>query len=144
MSHITTVELEVRDLQAVRALCEEKGWIFREGQKTYKWFGQFVGDSPMPAGMKEEDLGKCTHAIKVPGCSYEIGLCANDKGGFKLAFDHWYEGGLHKVIGKTGGLFMQGYGVVKAEREAKKRGMHVKRVPGKNGAMKLVLTGGGI
>jgi hypothetical protein len=128
-------------LAAVKALCKEKGWEFAEGQKTYEWYGSFVGDSPMPKGMTRADLGKCDHAIKIPGATYEVGLRSNGKGGYNLAFDYWGSGGLVPHVGEKGGLFMQGYGIAKAELEAKKRGMHVKRVPGKHGAVKLVLTG---
>jgi hypothetical protein len=144
MSHITSVEIELNDLEAVRALCREKGWQFMTGQKTYRWFGQFVGDSPMPAGMTLEDLGKCDHAIKVPGADYEIGLRATGKGSYKLAFDHWCSGGLEPVIGRNGGLFVQGYGICKTELAAKRNGMVARRVPGKNGAVKLLLTGGSL
>jgi hypothetical protein len=144
MSHITSVEIELKDLEAVKALCQERGWQFMQGQKTYRWFGEFVGDSPMPKGMTKADLGKCDHAIKVPGASCEIGLRSTGKGSYKLAFDGWGAGGLVPVIGLNGGLFLQGYGICKAEREAKKRGLHVQRVNGKAGAVKLVLTGGAL
>lgn len=143
MSHISTVEGEVKDLECVKTLCKEKGWQFMEGQKTYKWFGEFVGDSPMPKGMTEADLGKCDHAIKVPGARYEIGLRWNaDKGCYTLAFDWWVEGKLAPIIGKDGGKFMQGYGLVKAEKLFKNKGLHTKRVAGKApGSIKLVCVG---
>lgn len=144
MSHITAVQGEIKDLEAVKALCKEKGWEFMEGQTTYRWYGKLMGGSPIPAGMKVEDYGKCDHAIRVPGATYEIGLRKNAKGNYDLAFDSWKYGGLEAVIGATGGLFMQGYGLAKAEREAKKRGLNCRRIAGQNGKIKLVLTGHGI
>ena len=78
MSHISKIELVIKDLEALKTACKRMGFEFREGQKTYQWYGRWVGDSPMPEGVTEEELGKCNHAIHVPGAKYEIGLSVKE------------------------------------------------------------------
>ena len=98
---------------------------FMENQKTYAWYGRSVGDYPIPEGFKVEDLGKCDHAIKVPGATYEVGVVKKD-GNHVLMWDFWQAGGLEKAIGKDGGLLKQGYAIEKAKLEAIKKGYSVK------------------
>lgn len=143
MSHVSAIAVSVDDLAAVQLLCEEKGWTFKENQKTYKWWGHHVGDYPLPEGMKKEDLGKCSHAIGVPGTNWEIGLVKNKTGGYRLAFDFYGSSGapLQEAIGPNGGLFRQAYGVAKATLIAKKRGHYVSKTVLPNGSVKLVVTG---
>ena len=69
MSHITTIELDIKDLDALKVAAEKLGLEFRRGQETYKWFGRSVGDSPLPAGFRKQDLGKCEHALRIPNNS---------------------------------------------------------------------------
>jgi hypothetical protein len=40
MSHVTTINIEIRDLEALQAACAELGASFIENQTTYKWYGQ--------------------------------------------------------------------------------------------------------
>jgi hypothetical protein len=141
MSHVATVKTEVTDLAAVKALCKEMGWTFKENQKTYRWYGTSVGDYPLPAGMKKEDLGKCAHAIEVPGARYDIGLVKSAKG-YILAYDFWGPGQrLKEVIGENGGKFLQGYGIAKATIMAKKKGYMVYRSTLPNGTVRLRVSG---
>lgn len=143
MSHVSTITTEVSDLAAVQMMCQENGWTFHENQKTYRWYGRFVGDAPLPPGMKVEDLGKCTHAISVPGCGYDIGLVYNPKTkGYTLAYDYWGTGQkLKEAIGENGGKFLQHYGVCKATLIARSKGYFVQRSTLKNGAIKLQVSG---
>jgi len=70
MSHIVTIETQLTDLAAVKAACKRMGWVLVEGQKTFAWFGQYMGDYRAfegrlnDLGIKVEDYGKCDHAIK--------------------------------------------------------------------------------
>lgn len=150
MSHIAEIEVEIRDLAAVKALCKERGWQFMEGQKTCRFW--------------EGATHPCDHAIKIPGANYdaEVGLVYRPAGvyekgpakgksraaSYSLAYDGlcFPDGTMdkNKYATATGGCFLQGYGICKTELEAKRRGLHVKRVQGKAGAMKLVLTGGAL
>src|SRR3990167_8580608 len=72
VSHVTQVEIEIRDLDALERACSKLGLSLRRGQETYKWYGRSVGDYPLPAGVKESDLGKCSHAIHLNASAYEV------------------------------------------------------------------------
>ena len=124
MSHVVKLSLEITDLNAVKLACKRLGWQFIEGQKTYRWFGKWVGDYPMPEGMSKEQLGTCDHVIRVPGCSYEIGL---KKLGNKYVplYDFWKSGGLDKAMGEKGTPLVQAYVAEKTKIEAIKKGYSV-------------------
>jgi hypothetical protein len=122
MSHVSEIEIKIKSLDALRAACERMGFQFVEGQKSYKWYGRFVGDSPIPVGVKVENLGKCVHAIKVPGASYEVGVVELPEGGYTLYWDSWYSGGLAAKIGADAGLLKQAYGIEAAKIAARRKG----------------------
>ncbi len=122
MSHVTQIELKVKDLEALKAACKRLGLEFVENQTTYRWYGRFVGDYPLPEGLKQEDLGKCTHAIKVPGASYEIGVVNRHNGSHELLWDFWHQGGLERVLGKGGGKLKQAYALEAAKTAARRAG----------------------
>ena len=124
MSHVSAIELEIKDMDALKAACERLGLKWMEGKTTYRWYGQFMGDYPLPEGFKAEDLGKCTHAISVPGASYEIGVVTRN-GKTTLLWDFWSSGGLEKILGKGGGKLKQAYTIETAKRAAKKAGYRV-------------------
>ena len=121
MSHVTTIKMEIKDLQALEECCKKAGLEFRKGQKTYKWWGYSVGDYPIPKGFTKEDLGKCDHAIGVPNKStYEIGVVVKD-GKITLLWDFYGGGqGLEKVAGKDCCNLTQAYTQNVAIKEAKK------------------------
>jgi hypothetical protein len=109
MSHVTTIKVEIKDLDALKEAAKSCGLEFREGQKTYKWYGRHVGDYAVPEGYNVSDLGKCEHAIGVPGNpeAYEIGVCkardaqGNPTGGYTMLWDFWAGGhGLEAIAGK--------------------------------------------
>ena len=141
MSHVTSLKIEVSCLDSLKAACAELGLEFVENQKTYRWYGRSVGDYPLPAGMTTKDLGKCDHAIRIPGDSkaYEIGV-RKYNGKYTLVWD-FYNGGYgmaEKVGGNEAGKLLQAYGVNAAERAAKKQGMLTKRMQQPDGTIRLV------
>ena len=77
MSHISKIEVRIDSLDALKLACQRLGFTFRQGQATYKWYGRWVGDAPLPEEVSEDQLGKCDHAIIVPDCEYEIGVVRN-------------------------------------------------------------------
>jgi len=93
MSHMAKIELKVKDISALQKACADCGYEFVHGQTSYEWYGRFVGDSPMPEGLNEQMLGKCDHAIKVPGATYEIGVIKTGEH-YELHCDQWRSGGL--------------------------------------------------
>ena len=125
MSHVSQIELKIKSLEALKAACARLGLIFAENQHTYKWYGQFMGDYPLPEGVKLEDLGKCHHAIRVPGARYEIGV-VEKQGEYTLMWDFWHEGGLERVLGQGGGKLKQAYSVEQTKLVARRAGYQVK------------------
>lgn len=145
MSHISTIQVEIKDLSAVKAVCARMGWTFVENQSTYAWYGQLVGDQTArlaAMGMTAADMGKCLHAIKVPGCRYEIGVAAGMNGkGFRFAFDTYRNGGLDNVIGSDGSKLSQLYAIEKVKIEARRKGYMVRETARQDGSIKLDITG---
>jgi hypothetical protein len=142
MSHITKIDIEVTDLAALKAACRRLGFVFVEGRKTYKWYGRLVGDAPLPEGLSIEDLGRCDHAIGVPGAEYEIGVRAKI-GGFRLLWDSYQRGGLEQKVGKGAGLLKQAYGIEKAKIEARRKGYSVYESRKADGSITLKIQLGG-
>jgi hypothetical protein len=141
MSHVATVNVEVKDLAALKAAVKELGAEFVENVRTYKWYGRSVGDYPLPKGMKASDLGKCDHVIRVPGVQYEVGIVKRGNG-YVLAYDFWGPGqGLLKAFGKDCTRLVQMYGVHKATQEARRKGLSVQRVAKKDGTVQLRIGG---
>ena len=117
MSHISKMELQITSLLDLKEACQRLGLIFIDNQKTYKWYGTWVGDSPLPEGITTEELGKCSHAIKVSGCAYEIGVVQRGSK-YILLWDSWSSGGLELKIGKDAGILKQAYSIQRIKREA--------------------------
>ncbi len=139
MSHITAITVQIKSLAALRAAVAEFGAEFIEGKTTYEWYGRTTG--PVPAGLKAEELGKCSHVIRIPGVKYEIGVVHRPDGTYTLAYDSWGDGqGLLKKFGEGCGKLVQSYAVHTATMAAKAKGMLVRRQTQDNGAIKLVIT----
>lgn len=109
MSHISKIEIEVRDLASLKAACRRLGLRFVEGQSRFKWFGY-------------QD-GECDHVIEVPEASYEIGVVKAGKS-YELKCD-FYDSKIEACIGAKGGLLMQAYGVERTKLEARRKGYSV-------------------
>jgi hypothetical protein len=83
-------------------MCQENEWEFLRGQKTFKWYGQD---------------GKCDHAIKIPGCRYEIGINTSPKGEVRVDLD-FFDSQLANAVGEKGWKFEMEYDVTKAKMAA--------------------------
>jgi hypothetical protein len=108
MSHISKIELEVKDLGVLSQACSRLGLVLVRDQKTFTWYGR---DS------------LCDQAIRIPGASYEIGVIQKD-GRYELQCD-FYDAGIEKAIGRQGGLLKQAYAVEKTKLEARRKGYTV-------------------
>lgn len=143
MSHVASVECEVRDLAALSAACVLLGLEFVEHQKTHRWFGRWLNDWRDPAQaavMKGHDpttFGTCEHAIRIPGDSsaYEIGLVFADNSTlttpvYKFIYDAWGMGGglLHQKAGPGLVRLQNEYLGVVAERQLQRRGWRTQKV----------------
>lgn len=130
MSHVAKIEIEIKDLGALRSAAEALGLELVEGQTTYKWYGLSVGDTKLPEGFTAAELGTCEHALRVAGnpSAYEIGIVARRDGGagYTLLWDSWRGGyGLTEKIGAGAEKLKQGYGVEVATRVALRAGYRV-------------------
>ena len=65
MSHISKIELVIHSLRDLKEACRQLGFEFMVNQKSFKWYGRWVGDTPIPEGINIEDIGKCDHAIRL-------------------------------------------------------------------------------
>ena len=144
MSHVAKIEIEIRDLAALKAAAARIGGQFLEGQTTYRWFGRHVGDYPLPTGFEVSDLGKCEHAISVPGASYEVGVVKRRDGkpGYTLIWDFWQSGGLQRALGKNGDKLIQAYGVEASKRAARRAGYSVTESTKADGSVVLTVQTG--
>ena len=138
MSHVAKIELEITDLDALKAACQRLGLEFRCGKRTYTWYGEYMGDHPLPEGLSVQDLGKCDHAIHVPGASYEVGVVKRN-GRYLLLWDFWHAGGLEHVLGRNAGRLKQAYAIERTRREALRKGYRITESKTQNG-LRLVLT----
>jgi hypothetical protein len=108
MSHISKIELEVKDLGVLKQACNRLGLELIRGQTHFKWYGKDAS---------------CDHVIKVPEADYEIGVI-NQKGRYDLSCD-FYDRNIEKVIGPQGGLLKQAYAVEKTKIEVRRKGYTV-------------------
>lgn len=115
-SHVTKLDVVIKDLDALKAACKRLGLDLR-AQSTYRWYGRYVGDyaAGMEAmknelqirdkngvfqPMKVEDLGRCDYAIHLNNDAYEIGCIEQPDGTFRLVWDFWQGGrGMQNVAG---------------------------------------------
>ena len=109
MSHISKIELEVKDLGTLRQACSRLGFNLHEGKKTFKWYGQ--------------EESHCDHAIRIPGATYEIGVVKTGDA-FELQCDYW-DSAIGKAIGIGGGLLRQAYAVERTKTEARRKGYSI-------------------
>src|ERR1700687_6418581 len=114
---LAQLTLLIRDLEVLRAVCRWRGWEFRSGQRTYRWFGRWLDTTPPPA------VGCCAHAIGIPGCGYEVGLVAKSNH-YLPVWDSGPEGGLERALGPCGRLLWRSYTIEKVRREEHQRGHH--------------------
>jgi len=112
MSHIQTIEMEIKNLTALKNACKRLGLIWKQDQKTFKWYGR----TPE----------KCDHVIQVPNANYEIGVLKNgDREGYTLQVDY-YDRKVTEKIGQLGGFFKQAYTLELGKVESIKKGYAVR------------------
>lgn len=149
MSHVVSIKTELRDIEAVKAACKELGLVFKENQKTIRWYGQWMNDydaadAAYKLGIDPKQYGTCNHAIEVPGSNYDVGLLRNPvTGGYRIYFDFYGCNGrrIQEAIGEHGGKLVQYYAAHKATMAARAKGYLVSRQTAANGNIKLVVTG---
>lgn len=108
MSHVTTIDLEIKDLIDLTNGCQRLGCTV-EAQKT---FTGYYGQNP------------CDYIIQVPGAKYQVGVI-REGNKYRLSWDDWSSGGLKKVLGENMGKLKQAYAVEATKRAARREGYQV-------------------
>jgi len=67
------LRLQLRELDALRAVCRRQRWEMRLDQQRFRWFGPSASDRSLSPGW-----GRCAHVLVIPGCAFEIGLCVRE------------------------------------------------------------------
>ncbi len=123
----------MHSLEAIRLACKQLGLQWRENQTHFKYWGSIVGDHPLPVGFKKEEMGKCEHAIGIPGTDWEVGVVrrrhangtVDAEGGWTLLFDFFGSRGrpiLDALGGEKANKFVQEYAAQQSVLLAQKKG----------------------
>lgn len=124
MSHFTTIETQIRDIEALKVACNELGVSVIENAEARGY-------------SKNRQHGDYVIRLKGP---YDIAVDKQADGTYGLITD-WYDGHVEKEVGKDFGKLLQLYGVYKATAEARKKGYMVNRQALKDGSIKLCIGG---
>jgi hypothetical protein len=124
MSHFTTIQTQVRDLDALRNALGELN-VTLHAKTTARGYAnnQLQGD----------------YVIRLKG-PYDIALNKTPDGSYGLTTD-WWDGHVEKEVGAKFGRLLQLYGIHKTTIEARKRGHFVQRKAQKDGSIKLTIGG---
>jgi hypothetical protein len=129
MSHFTTIQTQIRDLDALADASHEMGF-------------QFLPNAPCRgyAGISRQ----APHVIRLSG-PYDIAVEPSQEkdGTYGLTTD-WWDGHVENEVGKNYGRLLQNYGIHKTSREARLRGLRVSRRQEQDGSILLTLEGGNL
>lgn len=124
MSHVSPIECEVRDLDALALAAARLGGALDRERKAFRYY----------AGAMEA----CDAVLTFPGCTYEVGVKQTGVAGvYALAWDD-YETAIRLRLGEGAGLLVQAYGIEKAKAELVAEGWTVSEVAHANGDLELV------
>ena len=124
MSHFTTIQTQIKDIEALRLACLELKLPLLQNEYARGYNGA---------------VRRGEFVIKLAG-PYDIAVNQQQDGTFGLTTDFW-DGSVEKEVGKNYAKLLQFYGVHKASIEARKKGMSVVRRQQQDGSIKLVLIG---
>jgi len=128
MSHFTTIQTQVRDLDALGDACVELGLELLPTTNCRGYGGV---------------VRQASHVIKLKG-PYDIAVEPTaDNDGHGLTTD-WWDGHVAKEVGVGYGRLLQSYGVHKTLREARARGLRTTRQVEADGSILLTLEGGAL
>ena len=129
MSHFTTIQTQIRDLEALRDASVELGLGFTTNAKCRG----YAGTSRL-----------APHVIQLKG-PYDIAVepSKENDGSYGLTTD-WWNGHVAQEVGIGYGRLLQSYGIHKTMREARTRGLRVSRKQEQDGSVLLTLEGGSL
>ncbi len=120
MSHFTTIKVEIRDITALKSACSELSLQVDDNTTARGYLGNMI---------------KGDHVIRLQG-PYDVALQRLPQGGYEVKADLW-QGHVEKELGKDFGRLKQLYGTHKAMREARRKGLTVRRRNLPNGSIRL-------
>jgi hypothetical protein len=148
MSHVSSVDCVVTNLEDLEAVATKLGLELRRGQTEWAWFGRDMGDSTLAEGFDRKQFGKGQHALRLldhKKGDYEIGLVPRRDGqfGWELLYDAWGTHGkkLEQAAGKGLVNLKNELAAEAATRVMARRGFRVTRTVRPDG--KIELTGVG-
>lgn len=124
MSHFTTINTQIKDINALHLACAELGLTVTANAEARGYLNNKI-------------KGDFVLRLKGP---YDIAANKQKDGTFGLTCD-WWQGHVEKEVGANFGKLLQLYGVHKAIQESKRKGLLVKRSQHENGTIKLVIAG---
>ncbi|MEO5917251.1 MAG: DUF1257 domain-containing protein [Luteolibacter sp.] len=127
MSHFTTIQTEVRDLDALQDACAELGLKMYPNSHCRGY-----------AGVNR----MAEHVIALKG-PYDIAVDSVEGGRYGFSAD-WWDGYVAREVGTGYCRLLQGYGVHKTLREARSRGLRTTRRIEADGSILLTLEGGSL
>lgn len=144
MSHVTTIDIEITDLDALRHAAEQLGLEMAEAS-TYRRHAMITGE--LPQGFTRETISQCEYVLRIPAGqlnaerAYEVGVTRNPQGnGYTLLYDHFCGGmGLMEKVSTdrvTLNLLKQEYGAEVTRKTLVRQGYRVRQVR-ENGQIKL-------
>ena len=150
MSHVTTGELCITNLDYAEIAAKRLGGRLVRGLKTFNWYGVWLDDwrdenrAASMMGIDPKTFGQCDHAIVMDDAvsgSYEIGLVKRKDGkGFDAIYDVWGPGEtLEDRFGEGLSSLKTEIGVVTAMRTYAQLGYQAKDTKNKNGQRQVML-----
>jgi hypothetical protein len=129
MSHFTTIQTQIKDLDALHDACNEMDLPFL-AKANCRGYAGVTRVAP--------------HVIKLKG-PYDIAVDPSPEkdGTYGLTTD-WWDGHVVKEVGIGYGRLLQSYGIHKTIREARSRGLRTHRTQEDDGSVLLTLEGGSL
>ena len=129
MSHFTTIQTQIRDLDALHDACVELGLNLLQNT-TYRGYAGVTRLAP--------------HVIQLKG-PYDIAVDPSPENDatYGLTTD-WWDGHVAKEVGIGYGRLLQSYGIHKTIHEARSRGLRTHRRQEADGSILLTLEGGSL
>lgn len=129
MSHFTSIETQIKDLEALADACQQMGLELKSEAVCRGYAG----------------IGRTAHrVVKLQG-PYDIAVDPSPRcqGTYDLTTD-WWGSHVEREVGAGFGRLLQSYGIQKTTREAQRRGLRLTSRTEENGSVLITLEGGGL
>lgn len=109
--HVVSISVEVKSLEALGAACERLHWTMTGGHAGYRWFGEWVDDSPVPARLfaTEAEYQKVLAMSRIDRQAFMTALLSRPDAFIRL-LAHDYDVGIYRVGDRYELLFDEWHG----------------------------------